>query len=128
MTLDKTEKDSLWKDLKLQWGSLKRGSNATEPEKGTAKERINEIQEKLGLEKTNWNANRQQPGSHLQTGSLTSSPSSNAIVEKILGTVLETRREMMDAFMDLQQRLNKMEENHCNCGCKDCSCDVKTSS
>ncbi len=111
MTLDKSDKDALWKDLKMQWSNLKRGSNATESEKGTAKERINEIQDKLGLEKTNWNANRQQPGSHLQNGGAVASPSNNALVEKILGTVLETRREMNEKFMALTQKLNKMEES-----------------
>jgi hypothetical protein len=121
--LNKSEKDALWKDLKAQWGNLKRGSNATESEKGTSKERINEIQEKLGLEKTNWNANRQQPGSHLQSGGAATSPSNNALVEKILGTVLETRREMNETLMTLTQKMNRMEEKPCNC-----NCNVDTSS
>ena len=52
---DKSEKDALWKDLKLQWSYLKRDSGADEVKKGAAKERINEIQEALKLDKTDWN-------------------------------------------------------------------------
>ena len=55
----KAEKDALWKDLKLQWSFLKRDSGADEVKKGEAKKRINEIQESLKLEKTNWDAPRQ---------------------------------------------------------------------
>ena len=55
---DKTEKDNLWGDLKKQWSYLKRDSGADEVQKGSAKERINEIQEKLKLDKTNWDAPR----------------------------------------------------------------------
>lgn len=111
--MEKTEKDTLWKDLKLQWSYLKRGSNASESDKGKAKERINEIQDKLGLEKTNWNANRQQPGTHLQNGNgggaSGGSSSNNVLTEKILGTVLEMRREMNEQLLDITQKLNKME-------------------
>ena len=63
----KAEKDQLWKDLKLQWSFLKRDSEADEIKKGEAKTRINEIQEALKLDKTNWDAPRQgAPGSHLK--------------------------------------------------------------
>ena len=55
---DKSEKDALWKDLKLQWSYLKRDSGADEVKKGAAKERINEIQEALKLDKTDWNQPR----------------------------------------------------------------------
>lgn len=106
--IQKDEKDALWKDLKVQWASLKRGSNADEIEKGKAKERINEIQEKLNLDKTNWNQNRQQPGTHLTQTS--SNPSSNALIEKILGTVLDARREMNERLLMIQQTLNRMED------------------
>ena len=108
-----TEKDQLWKDLKAQWAQLKRGSNATETEKGKAKERINEIQDKLGLERTKWDQPR-QPGSHLTSsassgsGSSGSSGGDNVLIEKVLGTVLEMRREMNDQLLEVQQRLNKM--------------------
>lgn len=104
-----TEKDQLWKDLKAQWAQLKRGSNATETEKGKAKERINEIQDKLGLERTKWDQPR-QPGSHLTSSGSGSSGSGgdNVLIEKVLGTVLEMRREMNDQLLEVQQRLNKM--------------------
>jgi hypothetical protein len=86
-----SDKDQHWKDLKAEWAHLKRGSNATEVEKGAAKERINAIQEKLGLEKTRWDQPRQN-GTHLQNGGTIDT--GNPMLQKILGTVLETRREL----------------------------------
>ena len=81
----KAEKDALWKDLKLQWSFLKRDSGADEVKKGEAKKRINEIQESLKLEKTNWDAPRQgAPGSHLTNAGAAASPSNNALVEKMV--------------------------------------------
>lgn len=97
-----SDKDQHWKDLKAQWAHLKRGSNASEVEKGAAKEKINEIQEKLGLEKTKWDQPR-QGGSHLQGGSDAST--ANPMLSKILGTVLETRRELGE----LASEVNKMK-------------------
>ena len=95
-----SEKDQHWKDLKSEWAHLKRGSNATEVEKGAAKERINEIQEKLGLEKTKWDQPR-QGGSHLQSDTSTGNP----MLSKILGTVLEIRRELGE----LTSEVNKIK-------------------
>jgi hypothetical protein len=112
---DKAEKDSLWKDLKVQWSYLKRDSGADEVKKGTAKERINEIQEKLKLDKTDWNQNRSQPGAHLTAP--TASPSNNALVEKILGTVLDLKRAMNEDFVALNQKINTLEEKVSSCAC-----------
>jgi len=113
---DKTEKDSLWKDLKLQWSYLKRDSGADEIKKGEAKTRINEIQEALKLDKTNWDAPRQgAPGSHLTNAGAAASPSNNAMVEKVLGTLLDLKREMNEDFVKLNQRLAKLEEGMCHC-------------
>lgn len=100
-----TEKDELWKDLKAQWAQLKRGSNASESDKGKAKERINEIQDKLGLERTKWDQPR-QPGSHLTSKS--NSGGNDPLIEKVLGTVLDMRREMNEQLMQVQQQINKM--------------------
>ena len=81
---DKTQKDNLWKDLKATWQILKRDSGADEVAKGKAKERINEIQEALKLEKTNWDQPRQgAPGSHLTKAGASTTPSNNAMVEKM---------------------------------------------
>tara|TARA_B110000438_G_scaffold3908_1_gene3916 strand:+ start:9759 stop:10112 length:354 start_codon:yes stop_codon:yes gene_type:complete len=96
-----SEKDQHWKDLKAEWAHLKRGSNATEVEKGAAKERINAIQEKLGLEKTRWDQPR-QGGSHLQGGG-TDTTSANPMLAKILGTVLEIRRELGELTSDVNR-------------------------
>ncbi len=41
------KKDELWKELKLKWSALKRGSNSNEKQKEAAKKRINEIQDEL---------------------------------------------------------------------------------
>ena len=116
----KAEKDALWKDLKLQWSFLKRDSGADEAKKGEAKKRINEIQEALKLEKTNWDAPRQgAPGSHLTNAGASPTPSNNALVEKILGTLLDMKRELNEDHASLSQKLNSLEEkvNSCACNC-----------
>ena len=116
----KAEKDALWKDLKLQWSFLKRDSGADEVKKGEAKKRINEIQESLKLEKTNWDAPRQgAPGSHLTNAGASPTPSNNALVEKILGTLLDMKRELNEDHASLSQKINTLEEkvNSCACNC-----------
>lgn len=116
----KAEKDALWKDLKLQWSFLKRDSGADEVKKGEAKKRINEIQESLKLEKTNWDAPRQgAPGSHLTNAGASPTPSNNALVEKILGTLLDMKRELNEDHASLSQKINSLEEkvNSCACNC-----------
>ena len=116
----KAEKDALWKDLKLQWSFLKRDSGADEVKKGEAKKRINEIQESLKLEKTNWDAPRQgAPGSHLTNAGASPTPSNTALVEKILGTLLDMKRELNEDHASLSQKLNSLEEkvNSCACNC-----------
>lgn len=106
----KAEKDALWKDLKLQWSFLKRDSGADEAKKGQAKKRINEIQEKLNLDKTDWNQQRQgAPGSHLTKAGASATPSNNALVEKILGTLLDMKREVNEELVKLQQQINSLE-------------------
>ena len=113
---DKAEKDNLWKDLKLQWSFLKRDSGADEVKKGEAKTRINEIQEALKLDKTNWDAPRQgAPGSHLTNAGAAASPSNNALVEKILGTLLDMKRVINEDFVTLNQKITKLEEGMCHC-------------
>ena len=116
----KTEKDNLWKDLKATWQILKRDSGADEVKKGEAKKRINEIQESLKLEKTNWDAPRQgAPGSHLTNAGAAASPSNNALVEKILGTLLDMKRELNEDHATLSRKLTTLEEKvlsgACNC-------------
>lgn len=114
----KTEKDALWKDLKLQWSFLKRDSGADEVKKGEAKKRINEIQESLKLEKTNWDAPRQgAPGSHLTNAGASPTPSNNALVEKILGTLLDMKRETNESIISLTQKINSLEEKVSSCAC-----------
>ena len=116
----KAEKDALWKDLKLQWSFLKRNSGADEVKKGEAKKRINEIQEALKLEKTNWDAPRQgAPGSHLTNAGASPNPSNNALVEKILGPLLDMKRELNEDHASLSQKINSLEEkvNSCACNC-----------
>lgn len=118
MTDSKAEKDNLWKDLKATWQILKRDSGADEVAKGKAKERINEIQEALKLDKTNWDAPRQgAPGSHLTNAGAAASPSNNAVVEKILGTLLDMKRELNEDHATLSQKLNSLEEKMSSCAC-----------
>ena len=116
----KEERDQLWKDLKASWAVLKRDSGADEVAKGKAKERINEIQDKLKLDKTDWNAPRNgPPGSHLTNAGASPSPSNNALVEKILGTLLDMKREINEDMVSLTQKINSLEEKvssgACNC-------------
>ena len=116
----KEERDQLWKDLKASWAVLKRDSGADEVAKGKAKERINEIQESLKLEKTNWDAPRQgAPGSHLTNAGASPTPSNNALVEKILGTLLDMKRELNEDHATLSRKLTTLEEKvlsgACNC-------------
>ena len=107
----KTEKDALWKDLKLQWSFLKRDSGADEAKKGEAKKRINEIQDALSLEKTDWNKQRQgAPGSHLTNAGASSTPSNNALVEKILGTILDLKREVNESLVTINKQISILEE------------------
>lgn len=114
----KAEKDQLWKDLKSTWQILKRDSGADEVAKGKAKERINEIQEALKLDKTNWDQPRQgAPGSHLTNAGAAASPSNNALVEKILGTLLDMKRELNEDHASLSQKLNSLEEKVSSCAC-----------
>jgi len=118
LTDSKAEKDSLWKDLKIQWSYLKRDSGADEVKKGSAKERINEIQEKLKLDKTDWNAPRSgPPGAHLTNAGAAASPSNNALVEKILGTILDMKRTMNEDFVSLNQKINNLDEKVTSCAC-----------
>ena len=115
---DKAEKDKLWKDLKTTWQVLKRDSGADEVAKGKAKEKINEIQEALKLEKTNWDAPRSgAPGSHLTNAGAAASPSNNALVEKILGTLLDMKREINEDMVSLTQKLNSLEGKVSSCAC-----------
>ena len=114
----KAEKDNLWKDLKATWQILKRDSGADEVAKGKAKERINEIQEALKLDKTDWNQPRNgPPGSHLTNAGAAASPSNNALVEKILGTLLDMKRELNEDHAALSQKINSLEEKVSSCAC-----------
>jgi len=94
--LTKEQRDEHWKELKSQWSILKGGSGAGEREKGAAKARINEIQEALHLEKTDWSAPR-QPRDNIPGNAL-----DNDKLDKILGTIL-------DKFRALNERLDKLE-------------------
>ena len=116
----KAEKNTICNEIKLKWSFLKRDSGADEVKKGEAKKRINEIQESLKLEKTNWDAPRQgAPGSHLTNAGASPTPSNNALVEKILGTLLDMKRELNEDHASLSQKINSLEEkvNSCACNC-----------
>ena len=116
----KEERDQLWKDLKASWAVLKRDSGADEVAKGKAKEKINETQDALKLDKTDWNQPRSgPPGSHLTKAGASPNPSNNALVEKILGTVLDMKRELNEDLVKINQKLTTLEgkvsEGMCNC-------------
>ena len=107
----KAEKDALWKELKTSWAVLKRDSGADEVAKGKAKERINEIQDKLKLDKTDWNTPRSgPPGSHLTKAGASPNPSNNALVEKILGTILDLKREVNESLVTINKQISILEE------------------
>ena len=128
MTTDKSEtKDALWKDLKLCNGVI---SNETlvqmKSRKVQAKERINEIQEALKLDKTDWNTPRSgPPGSHLTKAGASPNPSDKILIEKVLGTVLDMKRVMNEEFMTITQKINSLDEKMKSCTC---NCTMEKSS
>ena len=69
--IDSETKNKLWKELKLKWSALKRNSNSNDAQKAAAKKRINEIQDELGLDKTDFEApyeggNQKKAGKEVQ--------------------------------------------------------------
>lgn len=105
-----SDKDELWKELKTQWAVLKRGSGASEADKEKAKGRINEIQEKLGVDKTVWDEPRQS-SSHLIKSSNTQQGTGDISVklDQILGKVLDSKRELSERITELTQKINGLE-------------------
>lgn len=99
------KKDELWKELKLKWSALKRGSNSNEKQKEAAKKRINEIQDELGLDKTDFEA-PYEGGSRggAQATKATTTEASSIDTQKILGTILDKHR-VLEEKLDVIQAL-----------------------
>ena len=106
------KKDELWKELKLKWSALKRGSNSNDAQKEAAKKRINEIQDTLSLDKTDFD----KPYEGGKSGGGTSDGGTKATVssvdtQKILGTILDKHRileEKLDAIQALLEHQPKL--------------------
>ena len=101
--ISKNERDNLWKELKLSWASLKRGSSANEAQKTAAKTRINEIQDELGLDKTDWEV-------PYQKGQVSKTSGGSAAGSTSIGT--ESIQKALDAILnrcrEIQEEQSKM--------------------
>ena len=93
--ISKTERDNLWKELKLSWASLKRGSSANEAQTTAAKTRINEIQDELGLDKTDWEV-------PYQKGQVSKTSGGSAAGSTSIGT--ESIQKALDAAVSADER------------------------
>ena len=110
------KKDELWKELKLKWSALKRGSNSNEKQKEAAKKRINEIQDELGLDKTDFTipyegGNRTAKPEAKGSDPTPTSAGTSIDTQKILGVILDKHRvldEKMDAIVALLEHQPKL--------------------
>lgn len=73
--LSQTEKTKLWADIKTQWKIVKEGKNGDIP---MAQQQINILQEKLGVEVTDFNTKEETPTQEVEEYTL-------AKAEEILG-------------------------------------------
>jgi len=99
------KKDELWKELKLKWSALKRGSNSNDAQKEAAKKRINEIQDTLSLDKTDFDKPYEggKGGGGTSDGG-TKTVASSIDTQKILGTILDKHR-ILEEKLDVIQAL-----------------------
>ena len=108
-TLDKETKDKLWGELKLKWKALRRGSNSNDEQKLAAKKRINEIQDVLGLDKTDFDA-PYEGGNTQQTAKKSKHDDvgphySDKDLKAILGATLDGKRQITEKLADLEDKV-----------------------
>ena len=109
------DKDALWKELKLKWSALKRTSNSTDEQKAKAKIRINEIQDLLKIDKTDFDApyegktksgttktknNAEYTGPDRQTSSVD--------YQKLMGTILDKTRILEEKLDAISEKIDKL--------------------
>jgi len=98
-------KDALWKELKVKWNMLKKGSGASDSEKNSAKTRINEIQTALGKEVTPWdNDKKSSPPTSTVTKQETSktAPAFFEVENKVIWPTHDVNQEEFNNFMKVQ--------------------------
>ena len=98
------KKDELWKELKLKWSALKRGSNSNDAQKEAAKKRINEIQDTLSLDKTDFDKPYEGGKGGGTSDGGTKTVASSIDTQKILGTILDKHR-ILEEKLDVIQAL-----------------------
>ena len=108
-TLDGDTKDKLWGELKLKWKALKRGSNSNDEQKLAAKKRINEIQDLLGLDKTDFEA-PYEGGKTRETAKKVNTNDvgpnySDKDLKAILGATLDSKRLVLEKLADLEDKV-----------------------
>ena len=106
--MEKTEKNAMWKELKMKWAVLKRGSSSNDEQKKAAKDRINEIQEALGLDKTDFDKPYEPKG-----GSTTASTGDNKIgtesIQKALVQILNRARENGEEIAEIKKVVERID-------------------
>ncbi len=107
------DKDALWKELKLKWSALKRTSNSTDEQKVKAKVRINEIQELLKIDKTDFDAPYEGKTNTAKTKTKNSveytgpdRQTSSADYQKLMGTLLDKTRILEDKLDAISQKID----------------------
>ncbi len=100
--LDSETKNKLWKELKLKWSALKRNSNSNDTQKAAAKKRINEIQDELGLDKTDFEA-PYEGGSQKKTKEV---ENTGGVVNQMAGISVDTQK----SIAVVNQKAHNIEE------------------
>lgn len=103
--LTKDDKDKLWRELKLKWSALKRGSNSNETQKEAAKKRINEIQDELRLDRTDFSI-PYEPGKRSDAKS-----KKDDVGPNYDSGADENTRKVLGAMMDFKRQINEKLDN-----------------
>lgn len=109
------DKDALWKELKLKWSALKRTSNSTEEQKAKAKIRINEIQDLLKIDKTDFDApyeGKTKSGTAKTKNSAEYTgpdrQTSSVDYQKLMGTILDKTRTLEEKLDAISEKIDKL--------------------
>jgi hypothetical protein len=108
------DKDALWKELKLKWSALKRTSNSNDQQKAAAKVRINEIQDSLKIDKTDFDApyegktnNAKGKTNNAKEYTGPDRQTSSADYQKLMGTILDKSRVLEEKLDLILTKINK---------------------
>ena len=109
------DKDALWKELKLKWSALKRTSNSNDQQKAAAKVRINEIQDLLKIDKTDFDApyegktnNAKGKTNNAKDYAGPDRQTSSVDYQKLMGTVLDKSRILEEKLDAIEAKIDKL--------------------